>query len=39
VELPPNFETSGRAFAAKWADRLPVKTTCAIVEGRRLGNG
>jgi hypothetical protein len=35
VELPPDFEPSGRAFAAKWAHRLPVKTTCAVVDGGR----
>ena len=37
VELPPDFESSGRAFAAKWSDRLPVKTTCAVVDRRWLG--
>jgi hypothetical protein len=32
VELPPDFETSGGPFAAKWAHRLPVKTTRAVVD-------
>jgi hypothetical protein len=36
VELPPDFEPSRRAFAAKWAHRLPVKTTCAVVDERWL---
>ncbi len=36
VELPPEFAASGRAFARKWAERLPVKTTCAVVDRRWL---
>jgi SAM-dependent methyltransferase len=36
VELPPEFHVSGRAFARKWADRLPVNTTCAVVNDRWL---
>jgi hypothetical protein len=38
VQLPPNFEASGRAFAAKWADRPALKTTCAVVHERWLGS-
>jgi hypothetical protein len=37
VELPPDFEHSGRAFAKKWRAALPVKTTCA--GGRPLARG
>jgi hypothetical protein len=36
VGLPPEFVASGRAFARKWADRLPVATSCAVVDGRWL---
>jgi hypothetical protein len=38
VELPPGFFPSGRAFAKKWEKRLPVKTTCAVVDPRWLLN-
>jgi hypothetical protein len=34
VELPPDFDPSERAFAAKRARRLWVKTTCAVVDGQ-----
>jgi hypothetical protein len=36
VQLPPDVEASGRAFAAKWAYRLPVKAMCAVVDERWL---
>jgi hypothetical protein len=36
VDLPPDFRTSGTAFARKWRDRLPVRTTCAVVDQRWL---
>jgi hypothetical protein len=36
VELPPDFETTGGAFAAKWELRLTVSTTCAVVDQRWL---
>ncbi len=39
VELPPEFAASGRAFARKWATRLPVKTTCSIVDQQWLTAG
>jgi hypothetical protein len=31
VGLPPAFEASGRVFAAKWAHRLPVATSCVMI--------
>ncbi len=37
VELPTGFEDSGRTFARKWATRLPVRTTCAVVHKRWVG--
>jgi hypothetical protein len=36
VGLPPAFAASGRAFARRWADRLPVATSCAVVDARWL---
>jgi hypothetical protein len=38
VDLPPDFFTSGRAFARKWSGQLPVKTTCAVVDQRWLAD-
>jgi hypothetical protein len=32
VGLPPEFHASGRVFARKWASRLPVATSCALVD-------
>lgn len=37
-ELPPAFHSSGRVFARKWEKRLPVKTTCAVVDRRWLAD-
>lgn len=31
LELPPEFESSGRDFARKWASSLPVATSCVVV--------
>jgi hypothetical protein len=39
VELPPDFEPSGRAFTANWAHRMRVKSTCAVLDGRWLLGG
>ena len=36
VELPADFAASGHSFAKKWAERLPVKTTCAVVDNDRF---
>jgi SAM-dependent methyltransferase len=36
VDLPPDFRTSGGAFARKWRDQLPIRTTCAVVDQRWL---
>jgi SAM-dependent methyltransferase len=36
VDLPADFHTSGRVFAQKWAHRLPVQTTCAVIDRRWL---
>jgi hypothetical protein len=32
VALPPAFYDSGSAFAAKWADQLPVATSCGQID-------
>jgi SAM-dependent methyltransferase len=32
VGLTPEFHASGRVFARKWAIRLPVATSCALVD-------
>jgi SAM-dependent methyltransferase len=39
VELPPEFRASGRTFAKKWQHRLPVKTTCAVIDQRWVEDG
>jgi SAM-dependent methyltransferase len=31
--VPPDFFRSGQAFAAKWAQHLPVATSCALLNG------
>jgi hypothetical protein len=36
VNLPAEFVASGQALAKKWHDRLPIRTTCAVVDGRWL---
>jgi SAM-dependent methyltransferase len=36
VNLPVDFRASGQVFAKKWGHRLPVKTTCAVVDQRWL---
>jgi hypothetical protein len=38
TELPPEFFSSGRIFAEKWADRLPITTSCARVDEDWLGS-
>jgi GT2 family glycosyltransferase len=34
TDLPPDFFASGRVFARKYADRLPIATSCALVDAR-----
>jgi hypothetical protein len=34
--LPPEFFVSGQVFAQKWADRLPIATSCVCVDQRWL---
>jgi SAM-dependent methyltransferase len=36
VGLPPEFYTSGKHFARKWASRLPVGTSCALIDNTWL---
>jgi SAM-dependent methyltransferase len=38
VDLPPDFFSSGRAFARKWSGQLPVKTICAVIDQRWLAD-
>jgi hypothetical protein len=39
VGLPAVFHDSARAFARKWADRLPVATPCAVIDDSWLRPG